>query len=292
MRFSAARIGIMTQEGLAQACTRFCTTVIINGESENGSTAERATIVQKELDALQSYPGEIGCFELFEYKVDKQFTICVKSNHYSVPDNMVGETVIVQMYSEKIVIFNSAHKKIGRHIRSYGTNEWIVDINHYISTLMKKTSAIQYSEAFHQMPMSMQVIYHKYFKDNGKEFLQLVKYVRDNDIAYEEVVDDLFLQYIVVGGMPEAVGTFLQNHDIGQVLQVQRNIVDEYKDDMVKYADEVKSTTGNIKSTKTILKNKNVYHVNSAIKLGKYNIGRDGETLTLPLYMAFLLTAY
>ena len=54
---------------------------------------------------------------------------------------------------------------------------------------MKKTSAIQYSEPFHQMPMSMQVIYHKFFKNNGKEFLKLVKYVRDNDIAYGEVVD-------------------------------------------------------------------------------------------------------
>ena len=50
-------------------------------------------------------------------------------------------------------------------------------------------SAIQYSEPFHQMPTSMQVIYHKFFKNNGKEFLKLVKYVRDNDIAYEEVVD-------------------------------------------------------------------------------------------------------
>ena len=39
------------------------------------------------------------------------------------------------------------------------------------------------------MPLSMKVIYHKHFKDNGKEFLQLVKYVRDNDIAYEEVVE-------------------------------------------------------------------------------------------------------
>ena len=93
------------------------------------------------------------------------------------------------MYSEKVVIHDKAHKKVAQHIRSYGTNEWIVDINHYISTLMKKTSAIQYSEPFHQMPMSMQVIYHKFFKNNGKEFLKLVKYVRDNDIAYEEVVD-------------------------------------------------------------------------------------------------------
>ncbi len=31
------------------------------------------------------------------------------------------------------------------------------------------------------------------------------------------------------------------------------------------------------------------YHVNLAIKLGDYNIGRTGQILTLPLYMAFLL---
>ena len=55
---------------------------------------------------------------------------------------------------------------------------------------------------------------------------------------------------------------------------------------------EVKAATGNIKSTRTILKNKDVYHVNSALKLGKYNVGRSGETLTLPLYMAFLLVTY
>ena len=34
---------------------------------------------------------------------------------------------------------------------------------------------------------------------------------------------------------------------------------------------------------------KNVYHVKSAIKLGHYNVGREGELLTLPLYMGFLL---
>lgn len=33
------------------------------------------------------------------------------------------------------------------------------------------------------MPTSMQVIYHRIFKDNGKEFLKLVMYVRDNDIT-------------------------------------------------------------------------------------------------------------
>lgn len=38
------------------------------------------------------------------------------------------------------------------------------------------------------MPQSMQVIFHQYFKGNGKEFLHLIKYVRDNGISYESVL--------------------------------------------------------------------------------------------------------
>lgn len=52
---------------------------------------------------------------------------------------------------------------------------------------------------------------------------------------------------------------------------------------------EVKSKTGKAKSMTTVLKNKNVYHVNKAIKLGQYNVGREGEILTIPLYMGFLI---
>ena len=52
---------------------------------------------------------------------------------------------------------------------------------------------------------------------------------------------------------------------------------------------EVKAKSGQTKSLKTVLKNKNVYHINNAIKLGKYNVGREGEVLTIPLYMGFLI---
>ena len=52
---------------------------------------------------------------------------------------------------------------------------------------------------------------------------------------------------------------------------------------------EVKAKSGKTKSLKTVLKNKNIYHVNSAIKLGKYNVGRKEETLTIPLYMGPLI---
>jgi len=55
---------------------------------------------------------------------------------------------------------------------------------------------------------------------------------------------------------------------------------------------EIKATTGNTKSSKTILNNPEKYHVMGLIKLGQYNIGRVGKMLTIPLYLAFLLTEY
>lgn len=52
---------------------------------------------------------------------------------------------------------------------------------------------------------------------------------------------------------------------------------------------EVKAKTGKAKSMVTVLKNKKIYHVNNAIKLGQYNVGRVGEVLTIPLYMGSLV---
>ena len=52
---------------------------------------------------------------------------------------------------------------------------------------------------------------------------------------------------------------------------------------------EVKAVDGNAKSLKTVMNHPEKYHVEQAIKLGDYNVGRNGNVLTLPLYMAFLL---
>ena len=52
---------------------------------------------------------------------------------------------------------------------------------------------------------------------------------------------------------------------------------------------EVKATTGNTKSANTILKNKDQYGVNRLIKLSENNVGLEGEKLTIPYYMVYLL---
>ena len=275
-----------------------------------------------------------------------------------------------------------------------------------------------------------------------KMHFEYLKQCLSNEIPIEEALHDRFRellhQYVVVGGMPEVVTTFVETKQISKVLAVQRRIVDEYKSDMMKYAAaadksrirecfesipaqlareykkfsysvvrsggrgrdyagslqwiedagiihrcynteitelpldghriqnefkvymadigllvsmleegtqssilqgdmlsyhgaikenlvadifgkmgrklyyyhkdggveldflfrykgkctpvECKTTTGNAKSMRTVLNHPEKYHVTSALKLGDYNIGRNNQLLTIPMYMAFMLT--
>ena len=52
-----------------------------------------------------------------------------------------------------------------------------------------------------------------------------------------ETLLKLFAAYIVVGGMPDVVQTYVNTHDIGKVIQVQRNILELYRQDIAKYAE-------------------------------------------------------
>lgn len=52
---------------------------------------------------------------------------------------------------------------------------------------------------------------------------------------------------------------------------------------------EVKATTGNTKSAKTVLKNKDVYNASKCIKLSEKNVGISGDIITMPYYLAFLM---
>ena len=47
---------------------------------------------------------------------------------------------------------------------------------------------------------------------------------------------ELLLQYVVVGGMPAVVSEFVVSRQMNVVLQMQRDILNGYRDDMVKYA--------------------------------------------------------
>lgn len=52
-----------------------------------------------------------------------------------------------------------------------------------------------------------------------------------------ETMTKLFYSYIVVGGMPDVVQTYVDTHDIGQVVSVQTSLLELYRQDIARYAE-------------------------------------------------------
>lgn len=58
------------------------------------------------------------------------------------------------------------------------------------------------------------------------------------DMSMHNNIMDLFRKYLLVGGLPDAVNTFLAEHNLVSVRKVQRNIISLYKDDAAKYEND------------------------------------------------------
>lgn len=186
-RAFTTRIDFDTIEAAQQWLSRICH--MINNEHGSISTGDKQAALRRDMECLLQFPGDFGCFDLLQCSVDKQSTICVKNCHYSVPDNLVGKNVIVQLYSEKLKVYDSTHKKIAEHERSYSMGSWTFDINHYIETLMKKPGALKGSIALRQMPEKIQELFRVHFADNGKDFLRLLKFCQENRYSYMDILD-------------------------------------------------------------------------------------------------------
>lgn len=69
--------------------------------------------------------------------------------------------------------------------------------------------------------------------------LDLRHYLGTDEQIHESIhakFEALFREYMVVGGMPEAVNDFVTHHDFNRVYEIQSNILNEYKDDISKHA--------------------------------------------------------
>ena len=71
--------------------------------------------------------------------------------------------------------------------------------------------------------------------DNLRECMESVTPVPE---AIHNRMRQLLLYYTIVGGMPEVVQSFVSTKNMQTVLEIQRNIIDQYEDDILKYADD------------------------------------------------------
>ena len=174
----------------------------------------------------------------------------------------------------------SVVKKGGDSSKFKGCLQWLEDVG-IISRC--------YNVSMPQLPLdgnAIQEIFKVYMTDTGL-FVSMLEDGTQYDILqgnlygykgaiYENLMADIFTK------MGRKLYYFHKNSGL------EIDFVTRYKGEVILI--EVKASTGNAKSVKTILSNPEKYHISSAIKLGNYNVGRNQTILTIPLYMGFLLT--
>ena len=139
-------------------------------------TKSAQEILQEERGYLLPLPPRYDTARITEARVDKYACITVDSNHYSVPDHLVGKFVFIKIYPDWIIGYHHA-QKIASHKRRYGKNQWSVGINHYLNTLKLKPGALKRSTAFSQIKPGLKVIYQKYYRGKEKHFIELLQLV-------------------------------------------------------------------------------------------------------------------
>ena len=99
---------------------------------------------------------------------------------------------------------------------------------------------VGYEEQITMYPLSFKEFLHNTGIDNS-----VFDYVQTSlsnktkiDFAVHESMKKLYLQYLIVGGMPEAVNCFFETHDINQVREIQNGILQSIKDDFGRYTDK------------------------------------------------------
>ena len=97
---------------------------------------------------------------------------------------------------------------------------------------------VGYVEKLYLRPMSFKefLLANNYSEEMIEEF----KTYYDKELTVPALIHDklneLFLHYVVVGGMPEVVKTYIETSNFYDVKEVQKRILDDYKDDIAKYA--------------------------------------------------------
>lgn len=143
---------------------------------------EKSTI-HEETKHLMPLKPTFELARITEQKVNSYSFVQVDSNMYSVPDYLVGKTVIVRNYVKSIKFYVN-NNLICTHRKKDGTGEISIDINHYLTTLAIKPGAIRNSTALKSTPM-LKSIFDNHFSTNQRKFIEILK---ENQ---EKSMDDL-----------------------------------------------------------------------------------------------------
>lgn len=174
-------------ESIAEAESRLSSTIAdLNARLQQISGKSANELFGEEKSALAPHPASrLICSEEVQLRVDKYATVCYRTNRYSVADHLVGEFVQLKAASRTVEIYH-AGTRVGVHTRSYGKHEWIVDIEHYLSTFRKKPGALSSSAALAASGY-LKKLYMDFFSGEPREFIDLLSFCSEHKITRERL---------------------------------------------------------------------------------------------------------
>lgn len=114
-----------------------------------------------------------------------------------------------------------------------------------------ESNSVGYKEDYEMNSMDFEeFLWAKGFnKDQIEKIFQKMLRIEPLSSLEDNVLSENFKEYLVLGGMPAIVNTFINNKQFSGTLQMQKQIIADYEEDITKYA-------GGLDKTKII----NVYH--------------------------------
>ena len=140
--------------------------------------------ISEEKEHLLPYKPKLELAEISENTVNSYSFVCVDNNFYSVPEYLVGKTVIVKKYYDKIAVYSN-NTKVCEHLRLDGCKQMKVDIYHYLNTLQKKPGAIRNSLALKSIP-NLKNIFDKYYTQNPRKFIEI--FMEHKHLNIDEII--------------------------------------------------------------------------------------------------------
>ena len=155
----------------------------LNAKVQKGKSASPSDLLKNAsgyLGVLPTSPMECATWE--RYRVDKYATICVKTNHYSVPEEFTGKMVDVKLYADRLDIYYN-DLAFWSHQRRHTKFKWYLYLGHYLETLRRKPGALKGAQALDQASHDLKSIYAKYFSHTPRQFIELLHYQRAKAIS-------------------------------------------------------------------------------------------------------------
>ncbi|UZR99981.1 Mu transposase domain-containing protein [Chondrinema litorale] len=159
----------------------------LNQIKQQNTDTSAQSLFEKEKPFLWSVANtSFASYIVEQLRVDKYATFSYRGNRYSVPDYLVGEFVDVKIASETLTAYYQ-DTLLCTHARNYGNHQWVIQLDHYLSTFHKKPSALPQSEAFYQSAPFLRQLYTTHFTESARDFVELLLHCQQHQVGVDRL---------------------------------------------------------------------------------------------------------